>query len=262
MRAAEKAMKLLSLQDKVAVVTGGASGIGRGIAALLAEMGASVAVLDVDDSGGAATVNQIAGAGGKACFFHCDVRSATECAQAVRQVEASFYRIDILCNNAGLSVRKSVTELSEEEWDRSLDIMLKATFLLSREVIPHMARNGGGSIINTGSGWSLKGGPQAAAYCAAKGGVLNLTRAMAIDHGGDNIRVNCVCPGDVDTPLLSSECAQLRADRNTFMREASARPLPRVGLPQDVAMAVLFLVSEMARWITGIALVVDGGGLA
>jgi NAD(P)-dependent dehydrogenase (short-subunit alcohol dehydrogenase family) len=125
-----------------------------------------------------------------------------------------------------------------------------------------MAKNGGGVIINTGSGWALKGGPQAASYCAAKAGVLNLTRAMAIDHGKHSIRVNCVCPGDVDTPMLHRECAQLGADPASFMKEAAARPLPRVGTPGDVANAVLFLASPMADWITGACLVVDGGGLA
>jgi NAD(P)-dependent dehydrogenase (short-subunit alcohol dehydrogenase family) len=125
-----------------------------------------------------------------------------------------------------------------------------------------MIRNGGGSIINIGSGWSLKGGPRAASYCAAKGGVVNLTRAMAIDHGKHNIRVNCVCPGDVDTPMLRSECAQLGEDPQTFMREAANRPLGRVGTPDDIANAVLFLASPMSSWITGAALVVDGGGLA
>jgi len=129
-------------------------------------------------------------------------------------------------------------------------------------VIPHMVRGGGGSIINTGSGWSLKGGPRAAAYCAAKGGVLNLTRAMAIDHGKDNIRVNCICPGDIDTPMLASECRQLGADPELFMKEAANRPLKRIGKPEDVANAVLFLASDMARWITGACIVVDGGGLA
>jgi NAD(P)-dependent dehydrogenase (short-subunit alcohol dehydrogenase family) len=125
-----------------------------------------------------------------------------------------------------------------------------------------MVKNGGGAIINTGSGWALKGGPQAASYCAAKAGVWNLTRAMAIDHGQSNIRVNCVCPGDVDTPMLRSECSQLGADPVSFMREAASRPLARVGTPEDVANAVLFLASEMASWITGTQVVVDGGGLA
>ncbi len=139
---------------------------------------------------------------------------------------------------------------------------LKGIYLLSREVVPHMIRSGGGSIINIGSGWSLKGGPRAASYCAAKGGVVNLTRAMAIDHGKHNIRVNCVCPGDVETPMLQSECAQLGEDREAFMREAANRPLARVGTPEDIANAVLFLASPMSSWITGAALVVDGGGLA
>jgi NAD(P)-dependent dehydrogenase (short-subunit alcohol dehydrogenase family) len=129
-------------------------------------------------------------------------------------------------------------------------------------VIPHMIRAGTGSIINIGSGWSLKGGPRAASYCAAKGGVVNLTRAMAIDHGKHNIRVNCICPGDVDTPMLRSECAQLDQDEQSFMRESANRPLARVGMPEDVANAALFLASPMSSWITGAALVVDGGGLA
>jgi NAD(P)-dependent dehydrogenase (short-subunit alcohol dehydrogenase family) len=121
-------------------------------------------------------------------------------------------KIDILCNCAGIAIRKDIVELAEDEWDRALDVTLKGIYLLSREVIPHMIRAGAGSIINIGSGWSLKGGPQAASYCAAKGGAVNLTRAMAIDYGKHNIRVNCVCPGDIDTPMLRSECAQLGED--------------------------------------------------
>jgi NAD(P)-dependent dehydrogenase (short-subunit alcohol dehydrogenase family) len=141
-------------------------------------------------------------------------------------------------------------------------VTLKSVYLLSREVIPQMIRQGGGTIINTGSGWSLKAGPNAAAYCAAKAGVLNLTRAMAIDYGRDNIRVNCVCPGDVDTPMLATECRQIGAVPGQFRKEAANRPLPRIGTPDDVAKAVLFLASDMSQWITGAALVVDGGGLA
>jgi NAD(P)-dependent dehydrogenase (short-subunit alcohol dehydrogenase family) len=125
-----------------------------------------------------------------------------------------------------------------------------------------MIRSGGGVIVNTGSGWSLKAGPRAASYCAAKAGVLNLTRAMAIDYGKHNIRVNCVCPGDIDTPMLRGEWEQLGQDAAEFMKEAANRPLARVGMPEDVANAVLFLVSDMSKWVTGTPLVVDGGGLA
>jgi len=258
----ERAAELLSLEGKVAMVTGAASGIGRGIAIRLAEMGASVALLDIDDIKGRGCAAEIEGLGGETVFLNVDVRSAAECRRAVETVIKRTGKIDILCNCAGVAIRKDIVELTEDEWDFALDVTLKGIYLLSREVVPHMVRNGGGSIINIGSGWSLKGGPRAASYCAAKGGVVNLTRAMAIDHGKDNIRVNCVCPGDVDTPMLASECAQLGEDVQAFMREAANRPLGRVGTPDDIANAVLFLASPMSSWITGTALVVDGGGLA
>lgn len=256
------AASLLSLEGTTAIVTGAASGIGRGIALRLAEMGAFVFVLDIDEANGRATVGAIEGHGGRAEFLLCNVSRASDCHAAVRSVIQKTGRIDILCNCAGIIVRKDVVELSEEEWDRALDITLKSVYLMSHEIVPHMIRNGGGTIINIGSGWSLKGGPNAASYCASKAGVVNLTRAMAIDHGKHNIRVNCVCPGDVDTPMLRSECEQLGTDSAAFLRDAANRPLPRIGTPEDIANAVLFLASPMSTWITGAALVVDGGGLA
>lgn len=258
---ADQAARLLSLEGKVAVVTGAASGIGRGIALHLGRMGASVAVLDIDEVQAAGTASEIT-AGGEALSMKCDIRRAADCRAAVEAIIEKWRKIDILCNCAGVAIRKDVVQLTENEWDRALDVTLKGIYLLSHEVIPYMIRNGGGSIINIGSGWSLKGGPKAASYCAAKGGTVNLTRAMAIDHGQHNIRVNCVCPGDVDTPMLHSECAQLGEDATQFMREAANRPLARVGTPDDIANAVLFLASPMSSWITGAALVVDGGGLA
>jgi NAD(P)-dependent dehydrogenase (short-subunit alcohol dehydrogenase family) len=262
MTIAEKAEQLLSLDSQVAMVTGAAAGIGLGIAQLLAQMGAAVVILDIDDQGGNETAAEICRQGGKAVFLHCDVRSAEDCVRGAQITIETFGKINILCNNAGVVIRRSVTELREEEWDLVLNVTLKSVYLLSREVIPHMIRNGGGRIINTGSGWSLKGGPRAAAYCAAKAGVLNLTRSMAIDYGKDNIRVNCVCPGDVETAMLRSECAQLDENPIEFMQEAANRPLPRIGTPNDVAKAVLFLASDMSNWITGTCLLVDGGGLA
>lgn len=259
---ADNASRLLSVEGKVAVVTGAGSGIGRGISLRLARFGAAVAVLDIDDLKASQTVEQINDQQGSAVALKCDVRRAADCRAAVEAVIQKWGKIDILCNCAGIAIRKDIIDLSEEEWDRALDVTLKGIFLLSREVVPHMIHAGGGSIINIGSGWSLKGGPRAASYCAAKGGAVNLTRAMAIDHGRDKIRVNCVCPGDVDTPMLHSECAQLGEDAQAFMKEAANRPLARVGTPEDIANAVLFLASPMSDWITGAALVVDGGGLA
>ena len=253
---------LLSLQGKVAVITGASSGIGRGAAQRLAEAGAAVLILDINEAGGQETVRAIQSGGGTAAFLRCDVRVEADCKRAAEEAMRLFGRIDILFNNAGVAIRKTALELEEREWDLVLDVMLKGAYMLTRQVAPHMIQAGGGSIINTGSGWSLKGGGQAVSYCAAKGGLWNMTRAMAIDFGRYGIRVNAVCPGDIDTPMLRSECAQLGEDETQFMEEAAARPLHRVGTPEDVANAVLFLASDMSTWITGTHIVVDGGGIA
>ena len=143
-----------------------------------------------------------------------------------------------------------------------MDVNVKSIFLMSRHAIPHMEKRGGGSIINTSSGWGLKGGGNAISYCASKGAVTNMTRAMAIDHGPQNIRVNAVCPGDTDTPMLRNEAQQLGQAEAEFMNEASDRPLGRFAQPLEIARAVLFLASEASSYVTGAALVVDGGGLA
>jgi NAD(P)-dependent dehydrogenase (short-subunit alcohol dehydrogenase family) len=254
--------ELLSLENQVAMVTGAASGIGRGMARRLAEAGAAVLVLDINEAGGRETVREILDHGGQADYQRCDVRSRADCHGAAKAAMARFGRIDILCNNAGIAIRKTALDLEEDEWDLALGVMLKGVYLLTQAVVPHMIKAGGGSIINTGSGWSLKGGPRAVSYCAAKGGVLNMTRAMAIDFGPHRIRVNAVCPGDIDTPMLRSECAQLGEEEAAFLAEAAARPIHRVGTPEDVANAVLFLASGMSAWITGTHLVVDGGGIA
>jgi len=250
------------LTDKVAVVSGGASGIGLGTAELLSEMGAKVILLDIQQEKGEKEAQRLRDAGNNAWFMHCDVTSSESCAKVANAIETDHGRLDILFNNAGVAIRKDTVDLLEREWDLAMNVTLKGVYMLSHNMIPLMRKTGGGSIINTGSGWSLKGGDKAISYCAAKGGVWNMTRAMAIDHGPENIRVNCVCPGDIDTPLLRSECAQLGDDETEFMEEAADRPLQRVGQPIDVANAVLFLASDLSQWITGTHIVVDGGGIA
>lgn len=255
---------ILSLDGKVAVVTGGASGIGYASAELLAQYGAKVAILDVNEKMGQEAASKILSQGAEAVFLKCDVTSSENCKNVVDEIKNKFGRIDILFNNAGVTKRKTVVGLEEKEWDFVIDVSLKGAYLMSKYVIPVMADNGGGSIINTGSGWGLKGGDDAAAYCAAKGGVVNLTRAMAIDHGKQNIRVNSVNPGDTDTPLLRDEGHQLGMDDEEKFLKLSAvgRPLERIGTPRDIANAVLFFASDLSTWVTGAALVVDGGGLA
>ena len=253
----------LNLNGKVAVISGGASGIGLGTGKLLAEFGAKVVLLDVNQEKGNMAAKEIVDEGNFAIFKKCNVTSNTDCKNTIESVEKEFGRIDILFNNAGVTVRKTVVDLTEDEWDFVLDVGLKGTYLLSKYTIPVMAKGGGGSIVNTGSGWGLKGGDKAAAYCAVKGGIVNLTRAMAIDHGPQNIRVNSVNPGDTDTALLREEGRQLGEEIEAFLVDsAKGRPLERLGTPNDIAKAVLFLSSDLASWVTGAALVVDGGGIA
>jgi NAD(P)-dependent dehydrogenase (short-subunit alcohol dehydrogenase family) len=256
-------LQAVSLEGKVALVTGAASGLGLGSVKKLAEAGANVVLLDINEEKGQKALSEVKELGVKAIFVKCDVRSAEDCRMAVQEIIKAFGRIDILHNNAGVAVRKNAIDLNPEEWDLALDVSLKGQYLMSKYVIPEMKKTGGGSINNTGSGWSLRGGENAVAYCAMKGGTLNMTRAMCIDHGKDNIRVNTVCPGDVDTPMLRSECEQLGREYNdAYKAECAQRPINRLGTPEDVGNAVLFLASDLASWVSGAHLVVDGGGIA
>lgn len=250
------------LAGKAALVTGGASGIGRATAILFAREGANVAVMDLDDDAGKGVVAEASSGHTKSILVQGDVSSASDCSRAVKTVADEFGGIDILFNNAGIIHRASVVDLTEEVWDRTMAVNVRSVFLMSKYVVPIMVRGGGGVIINTASGWGLTGGKRAAAYCASKGAVVQLTKAMALDHGEQNIRVNCICPGDTDTPMLRREAEQLGEPIERFLAEGAKRPLPRLGLPEDVARAVLYLASDAASFVTGASLVVDGGGLA
>ncbi len=249
------------LAGKVALVTGGASGIGKATAILFGKEGAAVVVHDVKEEG-LATAEEIVAAGGRASFIHGDVTRAADCQAAVQKAVTEFGSIDVLVNNAGIIRRASVVDTTEEEWDRVMAVNVKSVFLLSKAAIPIMARSGGGVIVNTASGWGLDGGRDAASYCASKAAVVNLTRAMAIDHADQNIRVNCVCPGDTDTAMLREEARQLGQDVSQFLARSAQRPLGRMGRPEEIAQAILFLASDASSYVTGTALVVDGGGHA
>jgi NAD(P)-dependent dehydrogenase (short-subunit alcohol dehydrogenase family) len=251
-----------SLKGKTALITGAASGIGRATAILFAQEGAAVLLADINVEQGQATAAEIGATAGRAHFVRCDVTRAEDCQQAVQAALEQFGRLDILFNNAGIIRRADVLSTSEADWDMVMDVNVKSVFLMSKYAVPVMVKNGGGSIINTGSGWGLKGGGNALSYCASKGAVVNMTRAMAIDLGPINIRVNCVCPGDTDTPMLRNEAQQLGRPEVEFMAEAATRPLGRYAQPVEIAQAVLYLASDAASYVTGTALVVDGGGIA
>jgi len=250
------------VEGKRAIVTGAGSGIGRATAEMLVAEGAKVVVVDIDAEKGEAVAAGIRERGGNATFQRCDVTVSADCLAAVRTAVDTFGGLDILCNNAGIIRRADVVETTEEEWARVMAVNVTSVFLMSKHAIPVMAAGGGGAIVNTGSGWGLKGGDRAASYCASKGAVVNLSRAMAIDHGPQGIRVNCVCPGDTDTAMLRDEAHQLGASEASFLADAAARPLARIGVPDDIARAMLFLTSDASAWVTGATLVVDGGGLA
>jgi NAD(P)-dependent dehydrogenase (short-subunit alcohol dehydrogenase family) len=250
------------LHGKTAIITGGAGGIGRATALLFAREGAAVGIVDLSQEAGVDVVREISAAGGNAIFERADVTRAIDCRRVVERTAQEFGAVHVLFNNAGMIRRASVIDISEEDWDLVMAVNVKSVFLMSRQVIPQMAAAGGGSIINMASGWGLAGGARAAAYCASKGAVVLLTKAMAIDHGPQRIRVNCVCPGDTDTAMLRSEARQLGEGEDQFLSDSAKRPLGRVGTPEEIAQAALYLASDASSFVTGTALVVDGGGLA
>jgi len=252
----------MRLEGKVALITGGTSGIGSATAIRFAREGAAVAITGRNRERGEDVVRDITAAGGDALFVQADVRFADQCRNAVDRTLERFGKIDVLFNNAGVFHPKTIPECTEEEWDETIDSSLKGAFLMSKYVLPSMIAQGSGSIIHTSSGWGILGGDGAASYCAAKGGLVIMAKAMAIDHGKDGIRVNCVCPGDVMTPMLQDDAAKRGMTWDDYAAGAADRPLGRIGTVEEIANAVLFLASDESSFITGEALVVDGGGVA
>lgn len=243
------------LKDKVAIITGAASGIGKATAKLFAEHGAQVVVADIDEQGGNQTVANIKENDNEAIFIHTDVtiRELTE--QMVEKTLKTYGRLDVLFNNAGIAMRLPVADLSEEDWHRCLDVNLTGVFLCAKAAIPAMKRNGHGSIINMSSIYGLVGADVRAAYVASKGAVTNLTRGMALDYARDNIRVNCICPGFVETPLV----AGVVKNPDEYQKLANKHPMRRLGQPEEIAYGALYLASDESAFVTGIALPIDGG---
>ena len=252
----------MRLKDKVALITGGTSGIGTATAIRFAKEGAKVVITGRNAKRGEQVVQEIVANGGDAMFVRSDVCLADDCRNAVDRTLERFGKIDILFNNAGVFHPKTIPDCTEEEWDETIDSSLKGAFLMSKYALPSMIERGSGSIIHTSSGWGILGGDKAAAYCAAKGGLIVMAKAMAIDHGPHGIRVNCVCPGDVLTPMLHDDAEKRGMTWDDYAAGGANRPLGRIGTVDEIADAVLFLASDESSFVTGESLVVDGGGVA
>jgi NAD(P)-dependent dehydrogenase (short-subunit alcohol dehydrogenase family) len=248
----------MQLHNQVALITGGTSGIGEAVALLFAREGARVAFTGRSRERGEAVLGKIAGS----IFVEADSRSSSDSRRAVDETLQAFGRLDILVNNAGVFYAHTILDCPESEWDEQLDSKLKGTFLMSKFALPSMIEQGQGTIINISSGWGLVGGDRAVAYCAANGGVVLLTKAMAIDHGPQGIRVNCICPGDVLTPMLPADAKLRGLNWEEYLAGCANRPLGRIGTADEIAQAALFLASDDSSFMTGAALVVDGGGTA
>ncbi len=256
-------MQFKRLQGKVALVTGAGSGIGRAISLLFAREGAIVGVnVNQNLSGGKETCTAISRNGEEALLLQADISQSDAVKDMVNRLTQNFGGLDILVNNSGIGTTRTpdrVTEIGEDEWDMVIDVNLKGAFLTSRYAIPNMKKRGGGAIVNIASIRGLLGNPVLASYCSSKGGMVLLTKQMALDYADENIRVNCVCPGFTDTEMFKNYLQKQddpQKARESFSNMAS---LKRVGLPEEIANAALFFASNDSSFITGVALPVDGG---
>jgi NAD(P)-dependent dehydrogenase (short-subunit alcohol dehydrogenase family) len=247
------------LQGKVALITGGGSGIGRACAVLFARQGAKVAVAGRRAEPLAAVVKEIVAAGGDSLAMQCDVTKVDEVERAVKSVADHFGLLNVVVNNAGAMVPGNAEQTSEAHWDKLVDINLKGTFLVSRAALRLLRRAGGGSIINMGSIYGVVGAKQRAAYAAAKGGVTMLTRAMALDHAHENIRVNCICPSLVETEIARELFASAPDPAEARRLRIGMIPAGRAGSPEEIAHLAAYLASDESTWVTGAALPIDGG---
>ena len=249
----------MKLQQRVAVITGAGSGIGRAMALLFAREGARILAADINGSAAQGTADAVGGADGTCQAFAVDVVQPEEVRAMVEQVVSAYGRIDILCNNAGIGSTTDVVECEPDEWDRVMAVNVKSVYLGCKYAIPHMLAQGGGVIINTASVAGMVGLVKRASYSASKGAVIALTRQVAIEYVEQGIRVNCLCPGTVDSPWVGRLLNQAEDPAAARQALVARQPIGRLGTPEEVAAAALYLASDDAAFITGTGLVIDGG---
>jgi NAD(P)-dependent dehydrogenase (short-subunit alcohol dehydrogenase family) len=247
------------LAGKVALITGGGTGIGKAVALAFAREGAKVALAGRRVDKLQEVVGEIKAQRGEGVAIVCDVTRAADANSAVKLVVERFGLLNVLVNNAGMVSATTVESIKEEEWDQLMSINLKGPFLMSRAALPAFRRAGGGAIVNVGSVLGLVAVKDRAAYCASKGGVTMLTKAMAVDHAQDKIRVNCICPALVETELIKGVFGAGAQGQALRESRVAAIPIGRIGRPEDVAELAVFLASEESSWLTGAAIPLDGG---
>jgi meso-butanediol dehydrogenase/(S,S)-butanediol dehydrogenase/diacetyl reductase len=251
----------MRLENKIAIITGGGDGLGQASAVLFAKEGASVVVADMDPARGMKTVDMIKNQNGEAMFVEVDISKEDSVKNMVEKVVDAYGRIDILVNSAGIFIEATVLNTSVEDWDKIMAVNLRGIFLGCKYVIPEMIKAGKGSIVNIGSEAGITGWENATAYAASKGGVVNMTRCLALDFAKHNIRANCVCPGTTETPMLK-KALEIAPDPKKARRFFESRPLLRLGRPEEIAAGILYLASDESLYATGAILSIDGGKTA
>lgn len=250
----------MRLNNKVAIITGAGSGIGAATAVMFGKEGARVVVADIEQKKGMDTVDLIRSENGEAIFIHVDVSRADSIEKMVKSTIETYGKLDILVNNVGIYLQANVVDTSEKDWDRILDVNLKGVFLCCKYSIPEMIKGGkGGVIVNVGSEAGIVGIKKQVAYNVSKGGIIALTKSIAVDFAADNVRANCVCPGTTETALMKDALSKAPDPKRAYRELEEVRPANRLGQPEEIAAGILYLASDESSYATGAILSIDGG---